>query len=378
MVIFLAFVLGLPTFLLVRESIVDTDVRSALPHTVSLLADEITLPDQRVYLALAQDLAADSDPEVGRLARRLNVERPGSRTAVVAARTVVLSGPADPRAAIIAADARWAAPEIWQAIKAASGPLTSRYLLQAVDLERDAQGGIVRRNPELAIYRSIFIRTFAIAGAVTLICLTIGLPMALYAAALQRSIAERLLLLLMLPLWTSVLVRAMAWILLLQSHGLVNRVLLGLGVIAQPLELAFNRFAVIVAMTHVLLPFMVLPAYNALRTVPRAQLLAAGSLGASPWQCAWQVYLPQARAGIGAGCILVFASAAGYYVTPGLVGGPGDRMIGTFIEMAAIRTNNPGLAAGLGVVFLLLFLLAISVLLALLKPGSMQAGAHGR
>jgi len=376
MALFLLAVIGVPLFLLVWQSVADRDVAIGLPRTVAMLAEGEGAPSPAIYPALVADLAAASDSAVGRVARRLNIEKAGLRTAVLAARAAALESPSDPAAALQAADGRWAQPEIWQAIRAASGPWTDRYLLAAIDLERDAKGEITSRPAELAIYRSILTRTFVIAASVAALCLALGLPLALYLASLPPKIAERWLLVLMLPLWTSILVRAMAWTLLLQSNGLVNSLLQRTGLIAQPLDLAFNRFAVLVAMTHVLLPFMVLPIYNALRAIPKTQLMAAGSLGATPLQSVVRVYLPQARAGIAAGLLLVLASAAGYYITPALVGGPADRMIGTFVELAVIRTNNPGLAAALGLVALLLFLALVGVLIAALKPMRALEGAR--
>ncbi|BCP54843.1 ABC transporter permease [Kaistia sp. 32K] len=377
MSLFLLAVIGLPLFLLVWESVGDRDVSAGLPRTVELLASAHAAPSPDLYAALVTDLTEASDTAVGRVARRLNIEKPGLRTPLVAARAVALERPADAQAALVAADGRWAKPEIWQAIRASSGPWTDRYLLAAFDLERNASGEIVSRPADLAIYRSIVVRSFVIAGSVAALCLILGLPLALYLASLPPKSAERWLLVLMLPLWTSILVRAMAWILLLQSNGLINGVLQRIGLISAPLDLAFNRLAVVVAMTHVLLPFMVLPIYNALRAIPRTQLMAAGSLGATPWQSVRRVYLPQARAGIAAGILFVLASAAGYYITPALVGGPADRMIGTFIELAVLRTNNPGLAAGLGLVSLVFFLVLVGVLIAVMKPMRALEGARG-
>jgi putative spermidine/putrescine transport system permease protein len=148
----------------------------------------------------------------------------------------------------------------------------------------------------------------------------------------------------------------------------VNSLLRATGIIAQPFTLVFNRFAVIVTMVHVLLPFMVLPIYNALRSVPRHQLWAAGSLGASPPVVLWRIYLPQCRAGMAAGIILVLASGAGYYITPALVGGGSDEMLGAFVQQAAIRNNDPQLAAGLGVVFLAIFLIVLAVVGMIVRP----------
>lgn len=370
MVLFLALTLLLPVILMLVESVRDTEVGRSLPRTIERLekwAPGEPVP-QGVYAALADDLAGKPAAEFGRTASRLNADMPGARSLLLGAQREFAAGktPADPKAALIARDKRWEEPGIFQAIRNARGPWTDRFLLAALDLKRGSDGAIV--NETQTIYRSVYLRTFAIAAIVTALCLVLGLPVAVYLASLPASRAAPLLLLLMLPLWTSVLVRAMAWILLLQNNGLVNQALVSLGIANAPLQLVFNRVGVLVAMTHVLLPFMILPIYNVMRVIPRNQLRAAGSLGATPWTVFRRIYLPQCRAGIAAGCLLVLASGSGYYVTPALVGGGADQMLGSFVELAALRYSNLPLAAGLGVVFMIFFLIAIGALLAWLRP----------
>lgn len=359
----------LPVILMFLDSVRDVEVRTALPQTLSALAEwspSEPVPDA-AYTALRSDLATSEVGATGRAASRLNIAMPGARTLLIgAARAFEESQPADdPRAVLLAQDKRWGEARLWQTIVNVQGPWTDEFLLAAVDLRRTPEG-FARTGGGL--YGTIYARTFLIAVTVTLFCFVLGLPVATFLASLPRQRAVPLLLLLMLPLWTSVLVRAMAWILLLQSSGLVNEILVALRVIETPLTLVFNRVGVLVAMIHVLLPFMILPIYNSMRTIPRRQLLAAGSLGATPFVVFRRVYLPQCRSGIAAGCLLVFAAASGYYVTPALVGGGSDQMLGTFVELAALRYSNQPLAAALGVVFLSLFLIAIGALFVLLRP----------
>jgi len=369
---FLILVLVVPVIIMFLESVRDADVRGVLPETIEALDGwDATAPiPEQVFAALARDLEATPAAEWGLAANRLNIELPG-------ARAVVLSGVRDleetgagesPRAFLLAKDERWGEPGIWQAIVSARGPWTIKFLLAALDLKRQADGTVATDTQ--TIYRAILVRTFIIAVSVTGICLILGLPVAVYLASLPQRRAAPLLLVLMLPLWTSVLVRAMAWILLLQNSGPVNQSLLFLAIVEAPVQLVFNRVGVLVAMTHVLLPFMILPMYNAMRSIPRNQLRAAGSLGASPWVTFRRVYLPQCRAGIAAGCILVFASASGYYITPALVGGGSDQMLGSFVGVAALRYNNLSLAAALGVVFMAVFLLMIGLLFLWLRPAA--------
>ncbi len=368
MVAFLVATLIIPVLLMVLESARDVEVAVALPRTLSVLKSwkpAGPVPDE-AYTALAEDLKVAGSSR-GKAATRLNLDMPGALSLLSGSfRALEELDGSDPKSVLIAHDARWAKPEIWRAIRDASGPWTDRFLLAAVDLKRDAQGTL--NFVPGSLYESIYLRTFTVAIVVTGFCLLLGVPVALYLASLSPRKAVPLLLVLMLPLWTSVLVRAMAWILLLQTSGPVNQTLIFLHVVTEPLRLVFNRTGVLIAMTHVLLPFMILPAYNSMRTVPRDQLRAAGSLGATPFTVFRRVYLPQCRSGIAAGCLLVFASASGYYITPALVGGGADQMLGTYVELAALRYSNQPLAAALGVVFLVIFLALVGAMTLILRP----------
>jgi putative spermidine/putrescine transport system permease protein len=154
------------------------------------------------------------------------------------------------------------------------------------------------------------------------------------------------------PFWTSILVRVAAWIVLLQSEGLVNRALMGLGVIDHPLALLFNRLGVVIAMVHILLPFMILPLYSVMKSVPPTFLRAAVSLGSAPMAAFFRVYVPQTYPGIGAGALLVFILAIGYYVTPALLGGPEDQMLSYYIAQYTNVNINWGMACALGALLL--------------------------
>ena len=207
-------------------------------------------------------------------------------------------------------------------------------------------------SAESSSNRVVFGRTFLISGTVTLLCLLIGYPYAAVAAAATGWRRAVLLGAVMVPLWTSLLVRTAAWFILLQEHGLMNETLLSLGFISQPLALIFNRAGVVIAMTHVLLPLMVLPIYGVLITVPAELRPAAGSLGASPMRAFYHVTLPLSRRGISSGILLVFMSAIGYYITPALIGGAQDQMISSNIAFYAMQSSNWGMASALGLVLL--------------------------
>ncbi len=155
--------------------------------------------------------------------------------------------------------------------------------------------------------------------------------------------------------------RTGAWVVLLQREGVVNDSLIALGLIGEPLQLVYNRFGVYVAMTHILLPFMVLPLYSVMRGIPPQYMRAAASLGAGPVRAFLRVYLPQTVPGIGAGCLLVFILAIGYYITPALVGGANDQMVSYFVAVFTNQTINWGMASALGAVLLVATLLLFVV-----------------
>jgi putative spermidine/putrescine transport system permease protein len=351
------------------KSVADVEVRTALPQTAAALARGAPV-DDALCAGLARELAAAR--EAGTLAaaaRRLNYDVAGMRPLLIASGRRLAAAPAENCAALAAIDPRWGEAETWAAIRRAAGPLTQFYLLSAVDLHRDASAAIVAMPPEQAIYRDVLWRTFGTSAVVMIACLVLGFPVAYLIAGQPAARAGPLLALVLLPFWTPILVRTAAWVVLLQNEGLVNGALVALGLIERPVQLVYNRIGVYVAMTHVLLPFMILPLYSVMRAIPPAYMRAALSLGAPPAEAFLRVYLPQAMPGIAAGCLLTFILAIGYYITPALIGGAGDQMIAYFIAFNVTDTGNWGLAAALGTV-----LLAATLVLYLLYARVVGAG----
>ena len=260
------------------------------------------------------------------------------------------------RAELIALEPFWAESETWSAIRSGVRPFTTNYLLAAIDLRWTADGGIARAPPDQAIYGTIFVRTFAIAAGVTLITLVLGFPLAWLLANLSGPTATRLILLVLLPFWTSILVRTAAWTVLLQRSGILNELLLGLQVIEHPADLMYTRTGLIIAMTHIQLPFTLLPIYSIMRTISPAQMRAAYSLGARPIAAFRRVYLPQVMPGVMAGCLLTFILCLGYFITPALVGGPADQLIANFISNYINTDLNWQMAAALSFILLALTL----------------------
>ena len=357
LLVFLLLTLLVPIVALLQRAVENPEVANALPTTIEALHgwDRRDAPGPAAYAALVQDLGRLPDSaDAGALARRLNADVPGARSLVMGAfRALPLQGtPESIRGQLLDKDPRWGEAPLWQAIARNGARWTPDYLLASVDLQRNALGQVERMPEEQRAYGGILLRTFHISLVATLICLLLGYPLAWWLASLPTRAANVLMILVLVPFWTSILVRVAAWIVLLQSEGLVNRGLMGVGLIDHPLALLFNRTGVIIAMVHILLPFMVLPLYSVMKSVPPTYLRAAVSLGSSPLAAFFRVYVPQTYPGIGAGALLVFILAIGYYVTPALLGGADDQMLSYYIARYTNVEVNWGMACALGALLL--------------------------
>lgn len=359
LLVFLVVIFLVPIAALLMRAVENPEVANTLGRTGAALAqwDRKSLPPDAAYAAVAQDMAAiQEQSDAGALARRLNSEVSGARSLVM---NTYRALPFDSTLSdqqvhqhMLDIDPRWDDISYWQAIAKNSERWTPDYLLAAVDLQRNAQGDIIRVPAEAAAFGRILLRTFEISAVVTLFALLLGYPLAYWLSTLSARQANMCMILVLVPFWTSILVRVAAWIVLLQSNGLVNRALMGVGVIDEPLALLFNRLGVVIAMVHILLPFMILPLYSVMKSVPPTYLRAAVSLGSSPLAAFFKVYVPQTYPGIGAGGLLVFILSIGYYVTPALLGGADDQMLSYYIAQYTNVTVNWGMACALGAVLL--------------------------
>ncbi len=372
--------------LLVR-AVENPEVADALPRTGQVLAgwDRSSPPDAAAYAAVVADLAAIEDvAQAGVLARRLNSEVPGGRSLVMntyrllhpdaeeeETEEATVEGEPQPdpkslppdqvRTLLIETDARWEELPYWQAIAQNSSRWTPDYLLAAVDFKRTPQGDIVKVADDEAAFSDILGRTFQMSAVVTFFCLLLAYPLAYWLSTLPERKANVLLILVLLPFWTSVLVRIAAWIVLLQNNGLVNRFFMWIGLTDTPIPLLFNRVGVIIAMVHILLPFAILPLYSVMKSVPPNYLRAAISLGSAPFAAFVRVYLPQTYPGVAAGGLLVFITSIGYYVTPALLGGAGDQMLSYYVAQYTNVEVNWGMACALGGVLLTATLVLYSI-----------------
>lgn len=372
MFLFLAIFFFWPLWTMVSVSVRDDAISSALPLTATAIDewDGEGAPGRDVEIAFLTDLKSAEASVLGPALRRLNSEIAGFRSLI--GKTASAARDADDPASVdfSAIDPRWEDPRFWAAIANGTSAYTDRNILASLDLTRNAEGSIESLPEGSSANRLIIWRTFSIAGLITLCTLAIGLPYAMLTAATTGWKRNALLLAVLLPLWTSLLVRTAAWFILLQDQGVINRWLIDIGLIAGPLPLIFNRAGVIIAMTHVLLPFMVLPIYSVISTIPKSLMPAAASMGASPLRAFWRILLPLSVPGILAGSLLVFMVALGYYITPALVGGPNDQMISSIIAFYALQTANWGMAGALG-----LILLVVTTVLYLLYGRLSRSGA---
>ncbi len=360
LVAFLLVFFVLPILGMLRLSVANDELAETMPETARLLREwrGEGMPPEEILAVVAREMrAAHRERTLAKVGKRLNYERSGYRTLLLQTGRQLPERPQTSwRDAFLAVDPEWGEPRIWAAMRRAAAPWTDLYLLAALDLERDEHGAIRRVDPDRAIYLDILIRTFWIAFLVTAACLVIGYPLAYTLAGLPEKHANLLMILVLLPFWTSLLVRSAAWIVLLQREGPVNGLLQRLGLVQEPLQLVFNRTGVLIAMTHVLLPFMVLPLYSVMRNIHPSYVRAAVSLGATPFVAFRRVFLPLSVPGIAAGSLLVFILAIGYYITPALVGGASDQMISWFIAFFTLQTINWGMAAALGTILLVVTL----------------------
>ena len=359
--IFLLIIFVVPISALLFRAVDNPEVMQRLPRTLAALQgwDGRQTPPDAAYAALMTDLVqSKAESTTGTLARRLNYEISGYRTLIFKTvrglpfKDAATLDPPDIKARFLETDKRWGDPDYWHAIANNAAPYSAYYLLASLDLKQDPQGNIVRVPPATSAFLEIFGRTFLISAVVTLCTLVLGFPLAYWISTLSTRRANLVMICILIPFWTSILVRIAAWVVLLQRQGLINKGLMSVGATDAPVELLFNRLGVYIAMTHILLPFMILPIYSVMQSVPPTYQRAAISLGSHPFAAFWRVFVPQTYPGIAAGTLLVFIIAVGYYITPALLGGAGDQMISYYVAYFTNQTINWGMASALGFILL--------------------------
>ncbi len=376
-----------PILDMLRMSVEDDALSRNLPQTMVALKswDGKDLPGEDAFTALAQDLkAAHKGKQTSLIGKRLNYEMSGVQSKVIATGRKLDKIEAGPwKDQMIAADALWGMPETWTILKRNDGKYTPFYLLSMLDLKQGADGSIERVPAERAIYITVILRTLGISLLVTVLTLVLGYPVAFMLATLPQKSASLLMIFVLLPFWTSLLVRTTAWFVLLQDGGIASELLNftglttllnALGLIEGEPKLIFSRFGTIIAMTHIQLPFTLLPIYSVMKTISPSYMRAARSLGAKPAYAFMRVYVPQTLPGVAAGCLLTFILCLGYFITPALVGGPTDQMVSGFIDRAFNSENNWGKASALGTILLVATLILYYVYNKLVGIDRMKLG----
>jgi len=345
----------------VDNSIVETEIPGVVKEIANWDLDSEEIPGEATFQALFKDFKSGAEQKtISRLGRRLNYELSGMSSLFrkTARKIKKLETPESAQAAMIKIDKKWGQLKTWQLIKRESSAFTSSYILAALDAKKNTDGSVSMKPEEAQIYLTLFWRTIKLSIMITVLTIILGYPIAFLMATVKTKTSNLLIILVLLPFWTSLLVRTSAWIALLQKEGVINDILVGIGILDDNNRLAMihNEYGTVIAMTHILLPFMVLPLFSVMKTIPPSYMRAARSMGASSFTAFRRVYLPNTIAGIGAGGILVFIIAIGYYITPALVGGTKGTLISNFIAHHISTSLNWGLGAALGTILLLLVL----------------------
>ena len=343
------------------RSIDDRMVTNMLPKTFKSMEewDGKELPSEEVYRSFYEDYKILAEKkEHGKLGQRLNKEKNGFNSILKRLFRKVKRNQIDETVSIKEQinkiHRNFTKVEYWQAIKRTAPPYTINKYLKGMDMYMDEDGNVAQVSEDRRIHRILWLRTLEIAFFVTIFCFLMGYPIAHLLATLPMKYSNLLMICVLLPFWTSLLVRTASWMILLQQQGLVNDFFVMIGLVAdsnRP-EMMYNKVGTYVAMTQILLPFMVLPLYSVMKTISPSLMRAGKSLGGTPFVAFWKVYFPLTIPGIGAGCLLVFILAIGYYITPALVGGASGTLISNQIAYHMKTTLDWSFASAMGLMLL--------------------------
>ena len=322
------------------------------------------LPPEAVYEAIFNEIHYGDKVQVGKALTRMNYSKSGWKSLIKktrrAIKKIVKSGelPTSYKETMISIHEGWGDRLFWVSMKQMVNENTAIYYWNAIDRTYDIDGNVIMQDEKRRMYIKTWIRTFKVSVYVTFFCLLLGFPVAHLLANLPLRYSNLLMIFVLLPFWTSLLVRTTAWIVMLQQKGVINGVLVWLGIINddQRIQMVYNMTGTIIAMTQILLPFMILPLYSVMKVIPKSHMRAAQNLGAKPVRAFIRVYLPQTVPGMSAGGLLVFVLAIGYFITPELVGGKDGQLIGHWIAYHLKTTLNWGLCAAIGSILLAIML----------------------
>ena len=359
--LFIIITFVIPILAMLTRSIDDKQINTVFPKTFEIYKqwDSKELPTEEMYATIFDEIVNADKRAIGKASTRMNYSKSGWKSLIKKSKRnfkKIKEGPYKEQ--MIAVDKRWGKMEFWKALGEMVDPITFGYFLNAVDLKYDSNKEIIQQPENRRIYNYTWYKTVKISVLVTLFCLILGYPIAYLLATLPLRYSNLLMIFVLLPFWTSLLVRTVSWIIILMRKGVFNSILVWAGVIADEnrMQLIYNETGTLIAMTQILLPFMVLPLYSVMKTISPSYMRAALNLGAQPMHAYYKIYMPLTVPGISAGGLLVFVLAIGYYITPELVGGSDGQLIGHWIAYHLKSTLNWGLCAALGTILLVVML----------------------
>ena len=343
---------------MLMRSVDDKMVTEMLPKTFMSMEkwDGKELPPEEVFESFYLDFQKlVEEKRDGKLSTQLNYTKNGFKSILKKLRRKAKNfEEGNYKEQIMAVHQRRADLQYWRAIQSRGPAYTSQKYLKGIDMYKNEEGNIVSVEEDRRIHRILWLRTLEIAFFVTLLCFLMAYPIAHLLATLPMKYSNLLMICVLLPFWTSLLVRTASWMILLQQQGVVNDFFVMIGLVADDSrpEMMFNKTGTYVAMTQILLPFMVLPLYSVMKTISPSLMRAGKSLGGTPFVAFWKVYFPLTIPGIGAGCLLVFILAIGYYITPALVGGASGTLISNQIAFHMKSTLDWSFASAMGLMLL--------------------------
>ena len=359
--LFITVTFVIPIISMLTRSVDDKQINTVIPKTFELYKqwDQKELPSEEMYATIFNEIMTAEKWQIGKASTRMNYSKSGWKSLIKKSKRKfkkIEEGPYKEQ--MIAIDKKWADMEYWKAIGQMVDPITFGYYLNAVDLKYDSNKKIVQQPEKRRIYNYTWYKTIKISVLVTLFCLILGYPIAHLLATLPLKLSNLLMIFVLLPFWTSLLVRTVSWIVILMQNGIFNNILVWAGIVSDDnrIQLIYNETGTLIAMTQILLPFMVLPLYSVMKTIPPSYMRAALNLGAQPMHAFYRIYMPQTVPGISAGGLLVFVLAIGYFITPELVGGSDGQLIGHWIAYHLKSSLNWGLCSALGTILLVAML----------------------
>jgi putative spermidine/putrescine transport system permease protein len=348
LLLFLGIFFLLPLLYVLHTALYNPIIGSAWPKFIQALRDDhAEVPGEPVFRALVGEIQSEREGEAYKLTLKpFSQQEPELwRLLQHTADALPPENFASAKAWLFGSNPAWAEADTWKVIRRVAAPYTTHNVVNALDVTLSPDGNLHLKPPERRGYSLVIRDTLIMGFWVTLFALLLGYPLAYRIVTMPRASAGVVLSILLVLLWSSVLVKTYAWMAIFDRNGIINGMLLGVGLIEEPLTLRPSRAIMIAAMTYALLPLMILPIYQSMRKVSLDQLRAAVSLGAAPGRAVFTAYVPATTPGIAAGCLLVFVLSIGYYTLPALAAGPAETTISMLLVQFAVTIANDGMAA---------------------------------